>query len=30
LAREAGGEGIFSRWPLLAPQLLAWAAESLG
>jgi pimeloyl-ACP methyl ester carboxylesterase len=24
LAREAHGEGIFSRWPLLAPQLLEW------
>jgi pimeloyl-ACP methyl ester carboxylesterase len=23
-------EGIFSRWPLLAPQLLAWEAETLG
>jgi pimeloyl-ACP methyl ester carboxylesterase len=27
LARE---EGIFSRWPLLAPQLLEWQAEALG
>jgi len=27
LARE---EGIFSRWPLLAPQLLEWQAETLG
>jgi len=26
LARTARGEGIFSRWPLLAPQLLAWQA----
>jgi pimeloyl-ACP methyl ester carboxylesterase len=22
--------GLFARWPLLAPQLLAWAAESVG
>jgi pimeloyl-ACP methyl ester carboxylesterase len=29
-AREARGEGIFSRWPRLAPQLLAWQAEALG
>ena len=30
VAREASGEGIFSRWPLLAPQLLEWqAAEDL-
>ena len=30
IAREANGEGIFSRWPLLAPQLLEWqAAEDL-
>jgi pimeloyl-ACP methyl ester carboxylesterase len=29
-AREEFGEGIFSRWPLLAPQLLAWQAEALG
>ncbi|HEY1905263.1 MAG TPA: alpha/beta hydrolase [Myxococcaceae bacterium] len=29
-AREERGEGIFSRWPLLAPQLLAWEAEALG
>jgi pimeloyl-ACP methyl ester carboxylesterase len=30
VAREARGEGIFSRWPLLAPQLLEWqAAENL-
>lgn len=30
LARAARGEGIFSRWPLLAPQLLEWqAAEHL-
>jgi pimeloyl-ACP methyl ester carboxylesterase len=27
LARE---EGIFSRWPLLAPQLLEWQVEALG
>jgi len=26
LARAARGEGIFSRWPLLAPQLLEWQA----
>ena len=26
LARAAHGEGIFSRWPLLAPQLLEWQA----
>jgi pimeloyl-ACP methyl ester carboxylesterase len=30
LAREETGEGIFSHWPLLAPQLLAWQAETLG
>jgi pimeloyl-ACP methyl ester carboxylesterase len=30
VAREEHGEGIFSRWPLLAPQLLAWQAEALG
>jgi pimeloyl-ACP methyl ester carboxylesterase len=29
-AREEHGEGIFSRWPLLAPQLLAWQAEVLS
>ncbi len=29
-AREDHGEGIFSHWPLLAPQLLAWQAEALG
>jgi pimeloyl-ACP methyl ester carboxylesterase len=29
-ARLARDEGIFSRWPLLAPQLLAWQAEALG
>ena len=30
IAREATGEGIFSRWPLLVPQLLEWqAAEGL-
>ena len=29
-AREERGEGIFSHWPLLAPQLLAWQAEALG
>jgi pimeloyl-ACP methyl ester carboxylesterase len=29
-AREEHGEGIFSRWPLLAPQLLAWEAEVLA
>ena len=30
-ARLERGEGIFSRWPLLAPQLLEWqAAESLS
>ncbi len=23
------GEGLFSRWPLLAPQLLSWADETL-
>jgi pimeloyl-ACP methyl ester carboxylesterase len=26
VARAAHGEGIFSRWPLLAPQLLEWQA----
>jgi pimeloyl-ACP methyl ester carboxylesterase len=30
LARQENEEGIFSRWPLLAPQLLAWEAETLG
>lgn len=30
LARVEREEGIFSRWPLLAPQLLAWEAETLG
>jgi pimeloyl-ACP methyl ester carboxylesterase len=30
VAREASGEGIFSRWPLLAPQLLEWQAEILS
>lgn len=30
LARQEHGEGIFSRWPLLAPQLLDWQAEALG
>jgi pimeloyl-ACP methyl ester carboxylesterase len=30
-ARPGGaGEGLFVRWPLLAPQLLAWAGEVLG
>lgn len=29
-AREKHEEGIFSHWPLLAPQLLAWQAEALG
>jgi pimeloyl-ACP methyl ester carboxylesterase len=28
LAREARGEGIFSRWPLLAPQLVEWQAAA--
>jgi hypothetical protein len=27
---DAREEGIFSRWPLLAPQLLEWQAEVLG
>jgi pimeloyl-ACP methyl ester carboxylesterase len=27
---QAHDEGIFVRWPLLAPQLLAWEAEALG
>jgi pimeloyl-ACP methyl ester carboxylesterase len=31
-ARRASGEqaGLFARWPLLAPQLLAWARETLS
>jgi pimeloyl-ACP methyl ester carboxylesterase len=29
-AREVRGEGLFARWPLLAPQLLAWADEELS
>ena len=30
-ARPGGaGEGLFERWPLLAPTLLAWADEVLG
>jgi pimeloyl-ACP methyl ester carboxylesterase len=30
--RVADGEqaGLFARWPLLAPQVLAWAKETLG
>ena len=30
--RVASGEqtGLFARWPLLAPNLLAWAKELLG
>jgi pimeloyl-ACP methyl ester carboxylesterase len=28
-ARADSGEGIFSRWPLLAPQLLDWAEEEI-
>lgn len=27
---EAQAEGLFARWPLLAPQLLEWKAEVLG
>ena len=27
--RVASGEGLFIRWPLLVPQLLEWAAESV-
>ena len=27
---EAREEGLFARWPLLAPQLLGWKAEALG
>ena len=27
---EAREEGLFARWPLLAPQLLEWKAEALG
>ena len=27
---EAREEGLFARWPLLAPQLLEWKAEVLG
>jgi hypothetical protein len=31
LERQAAhDEGIFSRWPLLAPALLEWQAEVLG
>ena len=29
-AAHANGEGLFARWPLLAPQLLAWAAANVG
>jgi hypothetical protein len=28
-AREQRGEGLFARWPLLAPTLQDWAAETL-
>ncbi len=28
--QEARDEGLFARWPLLAPQLLEWQAETLG
>jgi pimeloyl-ACP methyl ester carboxylesterase len=27
---EGGGEGLFVRWPLLVPQLQAWADEAVG
>ena len=27
---EAREEGLFARWPLLAPQLLEWKADVLG
>nr|MDT0666537.1 hypothetical protein [Micromonospora sp. DSM 115978] len=26
----AAAEGLFARWPLLAPQLLAWSADAIG
>ena len=26
---RAAGDGLFARWPLLAPQLLGWAARRL-
>ena len=28
-AARAAGEGLFQRWPLLAPQLLEWAEGAL-
>jgi pimeloyl-ACP methyl ester carboxylesterase len=28
-AREQRGEGLFARWPLLAPQLIEWADEAV-
>ncbi len=28
--QDARGEGLFARWPRLAPQLLAWQAEALA
>ena len=29
-AHQATGEGLFARWPLLAPPLLEWADKALG
>jgi pimeloyl-ACP methyl ester carboxylesterase len=29
-AAQANGEGLFARWPVLAPTLLGWADEALG
>ena len=28
--QDARGEGLFARWPRLAPQLLEWQAATLG
>ena len=28
--QEARDEGLFARWPLLAPQLLSWEAAAFG
>jgi pimeloyl-ACP methyl ester carboxylesterase len=30
MAAAGAGEGLFARWPLLAPQLADWADEELG
>jgi pimeloyl-ACP methyl ester carboxylesterase len=30
MAAQAEGEGLFARWPLLAPQLSGWARARLG